>query len=118
MFSGKWKCEFNIISYQQKHEWNTEKYSASASHNPMRPNAELIMGRDAIFFHISTSAHVITYLSSSKLDTCHRTHKTHVVILAVQHRFIPPLHSANLIKSDWRISAYLKIIQVISIDDW
>ena len=48
-------------------------------------------------FRISTSARVILYLSSSKLGARHRTHKTQVVILAVQYRFLSPLLSANLI---------------------
>ena len=53
--------------------------------------------RRASFFRFSTSAGVITYLSSSKLGVWHRTNKIEVVILVMQLRFISPVHSANLI---------------------
>ena len=97
-------CEKNevfvLYKLSHKREWNTEKYSASASHiqRGRRLKAELDMGRRrAIFFRISTSARVITYLSSSKLarDIEHTIRM--VVILAVQYRFLSPLHSASLI---------------------
>ena len=62
----------------------------------------------ALLRPISNEAECI-YIQAN-LPRDHRTHKTQVVILAVQCRFLSPLHS---VKSDWRISVYLKTMSFI-----